>query len=198
MRITKKSLYNFINKKIVAEKNKAVQQKDDYIEKNIKPVLEKNTEALTHFKNSLTKLADELQSFIEANVVDDWESRRSIRDLNYLSNVRSRIITDNMANIEHALKREMTYDSYGMYDTVEQAHKDLAPLYKKLEDLSTLHRELERAIKAGISGKDAYKNLVSLGVDMEEYKGADEHLPATVKVSVDPCLINKGGCADET
>ena len=175
----------------MAEKNKAIKQMDDYIQEHIRPVLEKHTSAIDNLQNDLTELADQLEEFLtEAKDLDNWVNKSYVRDLRHVANIRGRIVADEMGVIKSRINDERTYDAYGMFDTVEKAHKDLASALKKRKDLNVLHKELDRAIKAGVSGKDSYKNLISLGVDMEEYQGADAQLPSTLKVSVDPKIIN--------
>jgi hypothetical protein len=62
-----------------------------------------------------------------------------------------------------------------------------------LNDLNTLEQEALNIINAATSGNQAYKHLIAVGLDMSDFKETNPQLPAVVKLSVEPCLLN-GGC----
>lgn len=78
-------------------------------------------------------------------------------------------------------------------DWITEARVRVAPLRKRELELLTLQKELNHAINAARKGKDAYRDLVALGVDMRELESSSANLPAVQTLSVDVCLIN-GNC----
>ncbi|MYL41791.1 hypothetical protein [Virgibacillus salexigens] len=194
MKITKQSLYDFIHEKIKVQLETAREEFETYVEKNVKPHLIDNTKDIAHLKSGLTELADELETFLEnANDYGSWSPKRNVRDLREVASVRDRVITTELSNIKAAIRNNNHYDKYHMEFVVGKASKKLKPTINKIDDLKTLKRELDNAVKTSTTGKQAYKNLVSLGVDMKEFKGSENQLPAVQKLSVNPCLVN-GDC----
>ncbi|WP_121605422.1 hypothetical protein [Virgibacillus sp. Bac332] len=194
MKITKQSLYDFIEEKIKVQLNTAIEEFDSYIDTNVKPKLLENTKSINHFNKALTKLADELETFLEnENDYGSWSPKYSVRDLRSIASIRDRIHTNELSNIKSAIRKNAHYGKYHMEFVVGKASKDLKPTLSKIEDLKTLKTELDNTIKTSTTGKQAYKSLIALGVDMKDFKGSENQLPAVQKLSVNPCLVN-GDC----
>lgn len=78
-------------------------------------------------------------------------------------------------------------------DIIKKVSKLVKPYYDKLEQLRTLEKEVEVVISKARNGKDAYKTLIALGVDMKDFKDTSTNLPVIRKLSVDVCVL-EGSC----
>ncbi|OEH55237.1 hypothetical protein AQ616_09350 [Oceanobacillus sp. E9] len=194
MKITKQSLYDFVEKKVSGKQKELTEEIDKYMDLNIKTHLENELKGINHFAKKLTKLADELEETMEhVNDYESWTRKSNVRDLRNISDIKNDITREETHKIKRAVLNNSNYSKYNADKLVDKAKKDLKETISKEYKLSTLKRELDATIKSSTTGKQAYDALVKLGIDMEDFEGAESQLPAIQKLSVDPCLVN-GNC----
>ncbi|WP_272032961.1 hypothetical protein [Oceanobacillus kimchii] len=194
MKITKQSLYDFVEKKTTEKRKDFFNEIDNYMDANIKTHLEDQLSGINHFAKKLTKLADELENTLEGgHDYEAWSRKSNVRDLRNVSNIKNDIVSEEAHTIKRAVLNNRNYSKYNADELVDKAKKDLKETISKIDNLSTLKRELDATIKSSTTGKQAYDALVKLGIDMEDFEGAESQLPAIQKLSVDPCLVN-GNC----
>lgn len=120
-------------------------------------------------------------------------------------------VISNASNFESKLKHKlkdslryvvMNYDEittnnldgfYGLF-TKRQLEKFISEgkvIRNEYNQVIALRREIESVISAAHNAKRAYKDLIALGVNMSGFEEADKNLPAIVKLSVDPSIINE-------
>ncbi|MCT1577565.1 hypothetical protein M3E13_11615 [Oceanobacillus kimchii] len=194
MKITKQSLYDFVEKKVSGKQEELTNEIDSYMKLNIKSHLENELSGINHFAKKLTKLADELETTMEnVNDYESWSRKSRVRDLRYVSKIKNDIIGEETHKFKQAILNNSNYSKYNADKLIDKAKKDLKEVVSKKENLFTLKRELDATIKSSTTGKQAYDALIKLGIDMEDFEGAESQLPAIQKLSVDPCLVN-GNC----
>ncbi|GGB43406.1 hypothetical protein GCM10011409_21280 [Lentibacillus populi] len=195
MSFTKGSLRDYVNGKIDEARKEVRNEIDNYIKVNIKQSLIARLKDLENTTTPLHEVADKIEDFLVAVKLNGkWKYDHFVRDIRDASGLKNRIVESEMADINSAIVLDRPYKLFGLFDKVEQAKKDLRPQYKKIEEIKTLKQEIESTIKNAASGKQAYKSLIALGVDMEGYEEEVKmKLPSVQKLSVDPCLIN-GNC----
>lgn len=192
MKITKGSLRSFMSDKFEkAEKEvwKEISASHDLL----KDHLLKELEVFNPVVKTSSKLGDDLEKLLDEKRLDEWYYRSYVRDARDIAGIINAIKSDEMADIKTAIKIDKPYTRFGMADLVKKAKKDVKPLYDKINDVKKLSREVESVILNATSGKKAHRDLISLGIDMSDYKEENANLPSIQKLSVDPCLVN-GDC----
>lgn len=71
-----------------------------------------------------------------------------------------------------------------------------ASFEKKKRELGQLDQELKNVIRTSTTAKQAYNNLVALGVDMSDFVVSDDVALTITKLSVNPCVLSEGGCKE--
>lgn len=193
MGVTKGGLRSFIDTKFSKANKEKTDHIEKYIEVHLKEPLVNELKVLDKSMRMLNHVAEQMEDFLVDNDLEGWEYKSHVRDAQYASGFKSSIVSNELGKIKAAVKVDRPYIKFGLDEAVEKAKKDLQPVYQKLEDLSTLQREVERVITNARSGKKALESLKHLGIDMSDFKEENEKLPSVQKLSVDPCLVN-GGC----
>lgn len=198
MKATKRELYDFIDSKINGENLKANKELHDVTKSLIKePLKEKYAKPYEPIKRKITVLMDDYTKFITDNGIERmWDYQHCLGDLSNMLDKANELVESKANKILSYIKSAaynpsvLGLDESYIEDAVRVA---VEPIYKKLNDLKTLERELTNVVRTSSNGKQAYTNLVALGVDMKDFENSKIQLPAVQKLSVDTCLIN-GGC----
>lgn len=200
MNITKGELRKFIEHKIAEQMYETHNQIEKLVDAKLDPILEKYVQT-GKVEQLASKLVDELNTVIEnyKHVVSEWHYHRVVQ---YVSSAQviEKEVKEAIKNEVRTYIRKPHYKALDLQDkALNQAAKELRlqsqSLYKKLDDLSKLQDEIEQVIKNEANGKRAYKALVALGVNLEGLEEKSANLPAVVKLSVNPCVLN-GDCED--
>jgi len=196
MKATKTELYGYIEGKKAIEMGK-INAEISQVRQQIKTMLE---EKLLPPYQDIARLANKLHEKYSEYIqnhgqYDNWTYRNYVGHLERIASVGKTLVDDSLSkvfkHIEHG-----HYSEKSLLLSAEQLKEAkclLEPLLKKRDDLQTLSEELEAAVKGSTSGKQAYTNLVALGLDMSGFEKSEARLPVVQKLSVDACLIN-GGC----
>lgn len=199
--ITKAGLNSFISTKIKGNREELLLRVETAINTKIDPILAVYVET-KKVETLASKFVDEAEIAMEkyALSIDNWAFKRIIQDMNskYVSlglKIKQSIKGEVRDRVKHT---EDAYDlgNVELNQAVAELQNEMKPIYKNINDLDTLLRELERAIKNESSASRAYKALLAFGVDMNGYEEADSYLPAIVKLSVDVCILN-GNCEEK-
>lgn len=201
--ITKTDLRNYFDKKFKERQNKIKQRIDDIINGGLDPLLDSYLD-LTDLQQKARAYADALEYWLMKQpfiVESEWAVRYEIQNTLRYACVDKRIEwRDRLKRVMRTYIENPTTGTFDFYDeSLNNAIKSLqplvAPLKKELNDLITLQAEINTIIANHRRGYTAYKELVSLGVDLSDFEFVETTALAPVKLSVDPCLIN-GTCGE--
>ncbi|WP_110930657.1 hypothetical protein [Paenibacillus bouchesdurhonensis] len=197
-RITKQNLYDFVTKKVNAQRVDIKNQITKMIDSEADPVLN-SWIRLGSVERDAERLAVSLEEAMKAfKILDCWKYQSVLADINSkLLSIERKAKEDIKQGIE-SFVQDPEHEAINLgHEEVNALTKRLQkvcrPHYKKLADLHKLRRELENVIASEANGQRGYKALVALGVDMSEFEAGTSNLPAVVKLSVDPCLLT-GNC----
>lgn len=197
MTIRKTELREFIEGKAQRRKDELRKAVYAAVEEAIKPIIllayegaaivEAQAERL---HESLIKLQEQYKRFEKS-----WDISKMIRDLNSdIIGLRTDIVRQQaIAVVYNLLDRGTDGFMKEIEDTVAAISESHAKPIAEYKDLVKLTDELTTIIDSSHNGDKAYKRLQELGVDLSDFKGGSNNLPAVIKLSVDPCLIN-GNC----
>lgn len=193
---TKQSLYDFIDMKIQAKRKELNQQIEDIITEEIGDHLDTWLIGIDQLEGMAQRFAYRYGEALREYGVDSWNRKNLETDINRYGTtiskgVRERVIGIIRNTIEGCTREEIGY--IPLDEAQDRAAIRAVPVHSQLVKLDKLKKELHNAIRNERSGERGYKALVALGVDMDGYEKQSRNLPAVVKLSVDPCLIN-GGC----
>lgn len=150
---------------------------------------------------SLIKVHAQIEKVIDTFSLEGWNWKGRLSKINEAGGLEKDLEADLIAKVMRDVREShrylgTSYDRYGskeLVKVVEDLIIKAKPLLQKISDSNTLSREIEQIITNAKTGKQAYERLVEVGVNMSDYKTKTNNLPAVVKLSVDPCLIN-GDC----
>ncbi|MBB6670255.1 hypothetical protein [Cohnella nanjingensis] len=125
----------------------------------------------------------------------DWNFTSLLRDVNrYAIGIREDIVQRQTNIAVGNLLDRCTDVLVDGLDTLSASVADQHSMaIAEYQDLIKLTDELTTIINSSHSGDKAYKRLKELGVNLSDFDGGSKILPAVVKLSVNPCLIN-GDC----
>lgn len=125
----------------------------------------------------------------------EFKYSRILREVNsHILGLRKGIVEDQTRYaVYNILERSTNGLMEGLDDIAADVAKRHAKLVAEYQNLSKLTDELTTIIDAAHNGDKAFKQLKELGVNLDGFEGTNPNLPAIVKLSVDPCLLN-GDC----
>lgn len=197
-------LYEFVDRTTKLRKEEIEAKLKETIHEKIDPLIE------TMYKDKDIQDATKYgQQFVDAmnNLIHkyllSYEYSRSVSFVNgygigldktFKNKIRDEI-TRYIMYPEHynALTLNVAGGCQDLLDVAIQLTAFCSPLREKRVQLQTLHAELTSAIRNEAKGRQSYKALVALGVDMSEFDDALKKtgfLPAVTKLSVDVNLFN--------
>jgi molybdopterin converting factor small subunit len=194
--ITKQQVRDFVGKRHTEVREKLNKELKAKIDEKIDPILNELIET-TEVEKLASKLVDKLQKKYDEYGLTTWSYTQVIAKLNYdvvglgetIKNNTKRTIM-NYVNDPHRDNVTLRFEE--LVEPTKELQKECASLVKKLEDLTTLKREIERVIQSEPNGTRAYKALIALGVDMKDFdEEKKQNLPSVIKLSADVCLLNK-------
>jgi hypothetical protein len=203
MAISKYDVRRYVSVKTdiqIKETNKKIQVLVNAFVKEVEPTLFKDCDF-----TKLTKKASELHDLYDVILVklnlNTWQYKNALSNLNDMVDMKDSMVrrlssqvSSEVINPEYYKVAPYTkYDSEELINGMPKLITKVKPLRDKLADIYKLRGEIENVIKNAHSGKRAYTDLDKLGIDMSGLTVEVSNLPAIVKLSVDPCLIN-GGC----
>lgn len=201
----KKDLYEFIEIKIKGQRRKAIKEAEEGIHARVEPLFLYLFDGMEVVEATAAQLAKDYENILDAfGMASDYNETEIIRDINNLvigwSKRHRNLIRNRVTNAvlyphhNDTYKKMLELKRYGQtfIDLPEVLIQEYAGRRQMIADFDKLATELDFVISNAPSAKQAYKTLIDLGVDMTGFDG-EENLPAVVKLSVDPCLIN-GGC----
>jgi len=197
MAIRKSDLRDFIENK--ARKRKAELRMLVYsaVESAVKPVIFKKYEGAATVEALADKLHTSLLQLQEQykHFRDKWPITRVIRELDSeILCLRMDIVKNQTNAVVHNL---IDFGTNGYMKEIEETVASVAESQSKTiseyKDLVKLTDELTSIIDSSRNGDKAYKRLEELGVDLSGFEEAGKNLPAVVKLSVNPCVLN-GNC----
>jgi hypothetical protein len=194
--ITKQQVRDFVGKRHTEVREKLDKELKAKIDEKVDPILNELIET-TEVEKLASKLVDKLQAKYDEYDLTQWSYKQVIANLNYnaiglgaeIKQKMKRTITS-YVNDPHRDNVTLRFEK--LVEPTKELQKDCASLVKKLEDLTTLKREIERVIQSEPNGNRAYKALIALGVDMKDFdEEKKQNLPSVIKLSADVCLLNK-------
>lgn len=198
----KADLYDFIEVKIAKAKNEVYKVIVEF-DKAIREEAEKEFIGLDNIVRNLKNASDSMDKIkLEHKTIlfDHWQSNNNINSCNNAMTFKKNVI-DRLRDIALWYVKEnskngdiLRNEYYDFYQFLESIKSEYVKEVRKIADLDKLEIELKGVVKGSKSGKDAYKNLVSLNVNMSGFEESNSTLPAVQKLSVDVCLVN-GDCA---
>ena len=193
MGVTKTSLRDFMDNRFKKARNEVFKEIDKYYNEKIEPLLDAKLSVLDKQMKQVSKVSDEFVKFQRENILLSYDYSRYVRDLNIFVNVKSDTKTRELSKIKTAVQNDSLYEKFGISEEVENAKTELRPVHGKINDIYKLENEVTTVINNASSGKKAYGDLKTLGIDMSDYKEENANLPSIQKFSVDTCLVN-GDC----
>lgn len=190
MDITKDRLRRFITSRHEKAYRKEMDKIKKYLNENIRNSIEINMAGISKELQKITQIEDIYNKFLADNDMEHWSMQSVSRSLRQTASHGSAMVIHEYDKAVHAIREDKPYERFGMKDKIEKAKKDLRPLYNKIYDFHTLKKEMNEVISNARRGKQAYKELVELGVDMRELKDTNTSLPTIQKFSVDPKIMN--------
>jgi hypothetical protein len=195
----KQDLYNFIETKIASLK-RIENEKEKNINQAIRESVAKEVKGLDAIADKFSNLSDLLEkSKSEHEEAFSWTLNDMIRNCNNLIDFKKSLINSiyndvaiaNLHRDRQLVTLQKKYpDTLSVIDSVRPKYKSICIIRANIK---TLEVELNSVIKASKTAKDAYKNLVALGVDMKDLEENPVLLPAVQKLSVNVCILN-GDC----
>lgn len=196
MGIKKDDLREFISGKSKQRKDAILEQARAAIRAEIGPVVSATFSALPYIEHQAQSLYDNLLALkTEHKRFDYWGFNEVMSDLNKkIVGLLNRTIRDEINKIVGVLIIGHT-DGWmpELNEVVEQLRLRLDKDAKEYRALAKLGEEINTIIDSSRNGDQAYKKLQELGVDLSGFEAAPANLPAVVKLSVDPCVLN-GNC----
>jgi len=209
MAMTKQDVRDFISNKYQKRYSEIHEEANKRINEQIEPLIDKLYDHQLLYTLNITAsrvidmMNEALQTYREELSSDTFYFQRVISDVRTYGVklgeklrqcVRHKVKSYIRDPHKGALTLEDCKGSEELYQTALKLAEELAPTFKKLTDLTQLHRELMNAIDNEPSGKHAYKAMLAAGVDMSEFEEEQKqkgNLPMVVNLSVDVCLLNK-------
>jgi molybdopterin converting factor small subunit len=194
--ITKQQVRDFVGKRHTEVRENLNKELKAKIDEKVDPILNESIDTI-EVEKLASKLVDKLQKKYDEYGLTAWSYTQVIAKLNYdvvglgetIKNNTKRTIM-NYVNDPHRDNVTLRFEE--LVEPTKELQKECASLVKKLEDLTTLKREIERVIQSEPNGKRAYKALIALGVDMKDFdEEKKQNLPSVIKLSADVCLLNK-------
>lgn len=203
MGIRKQDLYDFIETKTSKTKNGLNVQINNILVL-VKDAAKQEFKGLDNISRYLKNASDSMEVVREDHkeiLRDHYFSNNKVSDCNraitYGDAVIGRLYEVAKTNLDNVSTNAVLLDSKypKLFTVVNGVRKEYEAINDKLRDVEILELELKGIIKGSRSGKDAYKNLVALNVNMSGFEDAQTTLPAVQKLSVDVCVINED-CKD--
>lgn len=196
----KQDLYDFIETKLNKTANEL--NKEKYaLQKDVRVAASKEfkgLESITRILKTASDSMDKLKFAHDELLNGNWSTNNAISNCNsaiyFERNVVDKLQSVGIFSLENDREetRQLLFRNYPIFlNYLDSVRKHYETTEKKLEDVNTLQTELFGVIKGSRSGKDAYKNLVALNVNMSGFEDAQATLPAVQKLSVDVCVINE-------
>lgn len=196
MAIRKQDLREFISNKAKVRKDALRDLVRAEIESTFTPIVNEVYKAADSLERRAQQFHDALLDFIEENKrFDYWAMRSIVRDINsHVIGMRADLIRK-----ETNLAASNLLDG-GTNGLIKEVNPLMGAVKSKMSakiseyrDLVKLTSEILTILDSSHNGDKAYKRLEELGVDLSGFAVSSQNLPAVIKLSVDPCLIN-GNC----
>lgn len=196
MGIRKSDIRDFIMGK-ARERKSAIQETVRVeVEATIKPVIFETYKDAEVVERQAQAFHDSFLQIIERyNRFDIWRLKSILRDVNaQVIGLRSDMVRQEVNLVVHNL---LDLGTNGVMEEVQPyvsgLKEKLASKIAEYRDLVKLTNELITIIDSSHNGDKAYKRLTELGVDLSGFEVGGSNLPAVIKLSADPCLLN-GNC----
>lgn len=198
MRIKKAELKGHIEKKIKDRKESISDKIMETVKSTFKPIIYKKYEDIEPIEKCAQELHDALFGLVNNSSHDlnnKWVLQHVLRDIgNNVIGLRDSIL-DNAVfkGTRNLLHDDTNYLIEELAPALKALKEELAPKIKEYKDLNKLCDELLTVIGTSRSGDQAHKKLEELGVDLADFTPPCVNLPAVVKLTVNPCVLN-GDC----
>jgi hypothetical protein len=203
MTISKKELREFITKRTSNKVKEVKGEISNVINNLVEPYYKSQVDELIGISDMSILLANRLERAIDVFNINDSDITRTLSYLNYYTNdIHKTVKSDIIRKVRKVVTDDNKYfdltnakndpDNYNRHliSICEKAIEEVKPFYAKIEALEKLQKELFTVIKAERTGDRAYKQLIKLGVDMENFIPEIPQLPSVTKLSVNVDLIN--------
>ncbi|AXF39483.1 hypothetical protein KMC73_gp66 [Paenibacillus phage Wanderer] len=196
MGIKKHDLKDFIMGKVEQRREDTYKYVREKIKAAFRPVIYRKFSGVSDVELRAEELHAALTQIIEKHEQHvGWSFKRTVVDIDrYVIGFRDDIVDREAGYATCNLLREGTNALMEeLQPLMGQLKEELAPKIKDYKDLIKLKKEIAAVIDTSHNGDKAYKRLLELGVDLSEFKAASSNLPAVIKLSVNPCVLN-GDC----
>jgi DNA repair exonuclease SbcCD ATPase subunit len=196
--MTKAGLREFIETKVKAQREAVKETIKAIIDVKVTPIIDQMTFGYDGIEKRADKLAQELDALKDRFwTADCWDIRRCVQNLNsdvvdFMSKFKSSTLKQFYACELHEHGGHFNFENDELQAALESIFTETHDLHKKLDQLKQAQREILQAIGNASTAKNAHRDVIALGIDLRDYEEVAK-LPAVVKLSVDPCLIN-GDC----
>lgn len=196
--IRKDELYAYFNKKHETRKREFMDAFKKEVTKIVETVVKEAIPQAGHLQDMAIRLdatLDEAYANFQYPIsVNKLQEELRMYGRNAIKTVVTKIVDAVVYAVESKYSKE-----------VNRLHPEIDPLIKgiiakKMEtvnadiaQLKKLKEEIDNLIKCAANGDKAYKTLLDLKVSMNDFK-VKAYLPAVITLSVDPCVLNEGGC----
>lgn len=194
----KQDLYNFIEMK-TREKHLNNNGEIENIHDDIKKSLNDEITGLDTLSKEFSKLVDIMEKAKEQHPeAFDWGLKSEIRNAYNLMGFKKKLVNRVFYDValeylstDRALEMNILKEKYPQtFELICSVKEKLRFLSKTSSDVSQLKKELDNVIKSSKTAKEGHKNLIALGVDMEDFRESNNLLNSIQKLSVDVCVIN--------
>lgn len=201
--VTKTQLRDFVDNKISKCKIEFHNEIEETVTKRMEEALKMLLGDVSELERVASRFEDLLTEKIHllgADSVPDYatiaarEASRIYKSHKYFL---GEVVKDAMTALNNQNSNYSRFKCVPLMNVFNELNKELQPKLKMYrEGLETLKRELHNAVSNENTGKQAYKALVALGLDMSDLPDVNPNLPAVVKLSVDVCVLN-GNCEEK-
>lgn len=198
----KQDLYDFIETKTDKSTNLAYKELSR-LSKMVREAAKKEFTGLDNIERILKNAGEQMEKvkFVHEVILKDYYSTNdNIRQVTNAMYFGSRTIGKLESVGDYSLKdnredtrRLLALNYPNFLNFLDSIREEYVSIKEQIDNLETIKNELFAIIKGSRSGKDAYKNLVALNVNMSGFEDSKATLPAVKKLSVNVCVIN-GDC----
>jgi hypothetical protein len=201
MAYKKADLLHFIEQRINKNLKEVRGQIDDIIETKTDEFCDENVDfsKLDMISTRVKKLSSDLQDTLNQYhgvEASNYGIKQVIEKLNY--NCVQDLIDSVRTNYRNIIYRSVNNNEINaeysgrLMDYCRDAIIETRSLYKKIDSINNLSKQLRYIVKAQPSGDKAYKKLLEVGMDMTEFvQEASAGLPAVAVITEDISLFNR-------